>query len=59
VNSKIAEIDQMDNEKKQLESRLEEAKIKNQSLANQMENLIIIAEQENREKENLKQLVDR
>lgn len=59
LNNKIAFIDEMDNEKKQLETRLEEAKVKNQSLANQMENLITLTERENREKENLKEQIER
>ncbi len=59
LNNKIAFIDEMDNEKKQLENKLEEAKVKNQSLANQMENLITLTERENREKENLKEQIER
>jgi uncharacterized protein with PIN domain len=59
LNNKIALIDEMDNEKKHLENRLEEAKVKNQSLANQMENLITLTERENREKENLKEQIER
>jgi hypothetical protein len=42
-----------------LENRLEEAKVKNQSLANQMENLITLTERENREKESLKEQIER
>jgi uncharacterized protein with PIN domain len=59
LNNKIEFIDEMDNEKKQLENKLEEAKVKNQSLANQMENLITLTERENREKENLKEQIER
>jgi uncharacterized protein with PIN domain len=59
LNNKIALIDEMDNEKKHLENRLEEAKVKNQTLANQMENLITLTERENREKENLKEQIER
>ncbi len=59
LNEKFELIDEMNQQKQDLETKFEEAKVKNQTLAQQMENLIKIVEIESQEKERLKESLEK
>ena len=55
LKNKFQEINEMNEQKQDLESKFEEAKVKNQTMAQQMENLIKVIEIESKEKDILKE----
>lgn len=55
LKNKLQEINEMNEQKQDLESKFEEAKVKNQTMAQQMENLIKVIEIESKEKDILKE----